>query len=526
MGDYSRYEKQFVALMGALERMDKRYFDEDGDLQGRKGTILHLIRDLRQFAVGQFYFFFYGFSGQEGYIKLNPSVSEIDPRVPIPPEHVLASIIDQIAADITIIQLAAEQYRLVSGDDAKSQKDALKVDCTEFDLLTVGNWLGNQAFWSDPKKDSVEDWGLKTVLTYLTDSVKVRVVPYAQVMLLGIPYSCKKDLRKLLAIPHEMGHFLFWYSHKQERKDLSMINKEWENIKQNDLSLNVREVFYKFSAQPEKPSWSEEIFADVFSVLVGGPLAILTAMDIALEHTTDDFQDLDSDDTHPTPLIRPVLMIKALAALARETAEKPFKRINSGLTPPVQDVAKELLVMWNGKLQERKVTIPQDLMHLAWDLNLLPDKYSAEKIVDTAVKALRHVYLELDGRQGKEWGWSNGAWENAQALQDNAENMLCTLLQDWFLQPDPFEEECLMKMLSNDDFQPIDRSPDLWRKWALEDKRYFEMPVAEMYAGEFESAMDPRNRPGQSWLPVFAAGGWDTHGPGGDPGHPYDLKKT
>ena len=54
-----------------------------------------------------------------------------------------------------------------------------------------------------------------------------------------------------------------------------------------------------------------------------------------------------------------------------------------------------------------------------------------------------------------------------------------------------------------------DTPPRLWKNWVTpKGKGYFEsFPEHEIYAGEFEIAMDPKNRPGNTWLPVFGASG-------------------
>ncbi len=533
MADYSRYKKQFDALMRVLNRMDTRYYVlSNAQLHNRRDTILHLIRTLRQFAVGQFYFFYHGFSDGKGeYPKLNAAISDGKP-VEFPPEHVLASILDQIAADITIIQLAADQRQLVS---LPGQRDSLLVTNTQLDLLTVGDRLGQMSSWAAVKPERVEDWGVKTVLTYLTDSVKVRIVPYSKVMLLGIPYSCMTDLRKLLSIPHEMGHFLFWYSYMQKRADLKVLDTGWD-VRTEDLWLNPREIFYKFIKKPRTEdklatqqtlSWDEEVFADVYSVLVGGPLAILTAMDAALEHSADAFDDLHSDDVHPTPLIRPVLMVKALS----EMTNPPFDRIPRDL-PQVKSVKDSLFDLWEQKLQERQVTTGKQQQIMDWNSSLSSDtdKYPVENLVRTAVRALTYVYQSLDQSSVAQWGLSSKkyqSWGTASDLE-----VLATKMVSEAIDVAPSLDEVRFEPISDELYledEPHDRSPELWRKWAIEGKRYFKnMPASEVYAGEFETAMDPKTRPNEPpyWLPVFGAGGWDTSGPCGNPGHPYDSKKT
>ncbi len=531
MADYSRYKDRFDALMSVLNRMDERYAElPNAELHYRQDTILNLIRTLRQFAEGQFFFFYHGFNGGNGkYPRLNPQISASNSSVEFPPEHVLTSILDQIAADITVIQLAAEQRRLVS---LPIQQPPLIVQGTEpkLDLLKVGDRLGTNAFWSPAKADRADDWGFKTVLTYLTDSVKVRVVPYSRVLLLGIPYSCKNDVRQLLAIPHEVGHFLFWYSFRQTADNLQRREGNWEGHAGN--LLNVRELFYAFSKKPSKPAWAEEIFADVYSVLVGGPLAILTAMDVALEHSTDAFQDFDSNDTHPTPLIRPVLMMQALLKLNAQSAgrfgrfskiqsSEDVRRIADELSPEkVRRIADELFALWQDKLQERHVTAFQGQKLSAQDFSLTPQEREVNALVDTAVRALVYAYGGLEENYGDPWGWSSKKfrdWSDAKGLETGGgEMVLAQINQTTEITGPTFDEVSTERYKEND---AHDIPPKLWQEWVTTNgKGYFEeFPEKEIYAGEYETAMDPKNRPGQSWLPVFGAGGWTTEGPCANP---------
>jgi hypothetical protein len=97
----------------------------------------------------------------------------------------------------------------------------------------------------------------------------------------------------LLAIPHEVGHFLFW----------------------NGLAPAVdgarpAPINNTLLAPPAKQTeritgWEEEIFADIISCLIGGPLTALSIQDLMRGETGARF--FDDHGTHPLPAIRPLL---------------------------------------------------------------------------------------------------------------------------------------------------------------------------------------------------------------------------
>jgi hypothetical protein len=53
-----------------------------------------------------------------------------------------------------------------------------------------------------------------TAITYTWTTNTSRVIPYADVALIGLPISVLGNQEDVLAIPHEVGHFLFWNGKK------------------------------------------------------------------------------------------------------------------------------------------------------------------------------------------------------------------------------------------------------------------------------------------------------------------------
>ena len=514
-----------------------------GMLKTDKEIVLNLLRDLSQFAHGQFKFFYDGFkaaeedSNQSHHLVLMSETYGDSKVVQFPPHHVLSNILDQMHEDLTTIRLLAQQRTW----EVKFKENPTPNMISQIDwkLFKDADALAQNALWppqtSQNKIRGGIDLDLGTAITYVAETIKIRVLPYSKIALIGMPYKCLNDKLAYLSIPHEIGHFLYWYSYTQREENLETLGPIWKKHARRRLS--VRELFYPFNFQSPRAEWGEEIFADVYGVLVGGPLSILTAMDLALEYNARKFSNFhDEHDPHPTPLIRPILMIKALVALNRSAGLFNVSREN------LDTAVVELLNCWRNILVTRGVLTPrypttgkkEDLdisrvdfasaeienqvrENVAWDTLDLDLAFPAEALVQKAINALAFAFRGLDARE-EGWGWSSNEFAEMPDKQASS------TMEQLYMEATERIEKVIIKARGTpsklkdeliEGTSIMTPSEDtLWDKWVI-DKGYFEsLPATgRMYAGEFPKDMDPRNRPNGTWLPVFGAGGWDTHGP-------------
>jgi hypothetical protein len=130
------------------------------------------------------------------------------------------------------------------------------------------------------------------LITYFQKNVSIRVIPYASVALIGIPYTTINASKDFLAIPHEVGHYLYWKG---------IVNG---HTIQQELSISV----------PKNPAWCfdwlEETFADVYGCLIAGPTIALSFQDLQLRRTPKEF--IKNDEEHPVPILRPNIYNKVL----------------------------------------------------------------------------------------------------------------------------------------------------------------------------------------------------------------------
>ncbi|MFZ4656088.1 MAG: hypothetical protein ACOYNY_03705 [Caldilineaceae bacterium] len=289
----------------------------------RQATLLRLLTQLEKFSTSHFDFFDKGFTppvklaiptGQEG----------------VSAQYVFGTIIDQLAHDISIFERIEAQRRTAQVAATLRIAD-----------LVAYHALGHVSHLLKKKEEEEE---ASTVLTYLQKAPDVRVIPYAPVALIGIPRTChplrpvttpvgtvQGLARDLLAIPHELGHHLYW------------------NGVQSDSDGEPLRLYRGGDAEPAQQPvwflrWLEEIFADVLTCVIGGPLAALGMQELQLQARNDWL--LVDNGVHPVPAFRTYIYIAALAAMH------------------MNNTATQLRKRWQQKLTARQLVLPDcDPLH-------------------------------------------------------------------------------------------------------------------------------------------------------------------
>jgi hypothetical protein len=258
----------------------------------RKSAFIKLVAALGTFGKKQFNFFFEGFGFE------NNTDQTLEKALQYPPEFVLKRLIDQVAHDIWVIETAIKQREDSSKVAALKQADLLAFRALE-PVLGDGRLLAANS----------------TVITYFQKVPAVRILPYANVALIGIPYSANltgqidknSPIRDLLAIPHEVGHYVFWRG-KMNGERLHIL------LQQQLLQAGL----------PQYEHWLEEIFADVYGCLIAGSVFALSAQDIQLDNMPI---RLTADDRrHPAAVLRPYLSIAVLESEAGNATANTLKR--------------------------------------------------------------------------------------------------------------------------------------------------------------------------------------------------------
>lgn len=236
-----------------------------------------------------------------GFFNTNFAGGHLTPSADFPEEHVYRIIIDQAQSDLEVIQRAAEQ----------------RLSLTSSSMLTI---LGQADYLAQDIIDAAVACSLleenTRAITYFQKSASVRVLPYARLALVGIPYTCLDEPRDLLSIPHEIGHYVFWHG---RAKPLSPGAEERNIISAQDHVsyelISSALAGLKSLMTPKSPAfadwafvWLEELFADLFGFLMSGPAAALTAQEMAVSRSRSEL--ITSDNDHPVPVLRPYAHLK------------------------------------------------------------------------------------------------------------------------------------------------------------------------------------------------------------------------
>lgn len=229
----------------------------------RINTIMVTIECLKQFGHTQYGFFRKSF--------LNDIETDN-----FPAENAIAATLDQISYDIAVLEKAATQ-RMGATDVLK------KADYLAYEAIRP---LLPQAIENEEDRNLVlrED---TTVLTYFQKSASVRIIPYAPIVLVGIPFTCLSTSIDFLAIPHEVGHYIY-------RHSLLKVNAFNEFLEGSDFDELTK-------------SWFEEIFSDIYGALIAGPVIGLSFQDLQMNKTIKDFYTDDGE--HPLSILRPYIYI-------------------------------------------------------------------------------------------------------------------------------------------------------------------------------------------------------------------------
>lgn len=248
---------------------------------------LSLLESLKRFADEGFSFFLDGY-----YSKNNLPVTADSP-----PRSVMRTLVNQVSEDLGLIQDAVNQRRRLDGR-------ATLQSCT----VAMADQLSRMALGLAVDAGYLPSETI--VITYLAKSIRARLVPYSDALLISVAYASMHSLdsdhpsRDFLAIPHEIGHHLFWNGR----------HPETQNMLRDELLHNAANAGMK--ADDWRLNWLEEMFADTYALLLAGPVIILDFQDMLDDDMSSHFRE--DTDKHPIPEVRPFIQTEILRRLKDE----------------------------------------------------------------------------------------------------------------------------------------------------------------------------------------------------------------
>jgi hypothetical protein len=270
----------------------------------RAKTLRGLLVCLQRFGEKQLGFFLNGFT-QDGALVEHPLYSA---------EYALDVTHNQIGYDLDVI-LRAYHHRTHRISPVGQAVTSMRQRLHDADLAAQQSL--------QPALDVGLLMQQSTAVTYYQKSPSIRVIPYAPVALIGIPFSAASEPRDYASIAHEVGHYVFWrrpkYSDGQIR-DFNYLDRSRRILGAEPPTNELLGVI---------DPWLEEIFADLYGCLVAGPLAGFTMVEMARRLPgTRWFED---DGAHPPPALRSIVYQACLRLMAESATGDALERITDAM---------------------------------------------------------------------------------------------------------------------------------------------------------------------------------------------------
>ncbi len=231
----------------------------------------------------------------------------------LPPVHRIRDCFHQFTIDFEIIQSAIQQRRWVQVLPER------ELGNFQAGSLVITDKLAAMAL--APFQHLLSDSSHIIPITYFTKTIHIRQLPYTdQFVLVGLTYDLTSSVGsslpggelnnqedtpifELMAIPHEVGHFL--YHHARLVKDKTVTTFA-------DMNRQFKDHPYH--------RWCEEIFADLYGCMIAGTFTVLGLQ--ALLAAGDKDRVLLDDEDHPTPILRPYFLSEMLRILSSQEPDQ------------------------------------------------------------------------------------------------------------------------------------------------------------------------------------------------------------
>lgn len=298
----------------------------------------------------------------------------------VAPLHLFRRCFEHVATDHEIIRQAIAQRRQ-NRDLENNFLSAHPVELLITDKLAIKAVAPFQHLLLDHKNGQDD----LAIITYLSERTHIHLVPYTkQFILIGVSYDrvppaasifddeefIGKNLYafELMAIPHEVGHYVFQHG-KVDGRTFSELSEKFEG-----------NPYYR---------WCEEIFADVYSCIVAGPLAAISMQ--ALLMSIDKERAWKDDEEHPTPVLRIFIFAEILYRLKQIKGERyPFENVVNKLD---SDWSRILALWGYGSVEQSEGRPVRVYLHDNSGLHL--DQIVNVKRVMKAIQPIVLDYVEI-----------------------------------------------------------------------------------------------------------------------------------
>lgn len=463
--DRSYWQQRWFALNDVITTVEVHILDGQTTLRPRLMRLL--LRQLASFGEKQFYFLYDGLRAAgaaherfPGRLESLAAIPQTSPYAKYRLDYdasgyILRATLSKIATDLAAIKQRREQQFT---SEVLARRKLIE-------SWSIGDLLAFDAL----RRLAGTDQEQATVYTYLDRSPRIRIIPYAPVAFVGLPFTCVGAQRDFVVIPHEVAHYHYWKSKSN--------GKFWREV--------VEEVFQAVGLPDDSPirPWGEEIFADVVGCLIGGPVVALAMQDAMLEVIDKPF--VTYNETYPTPCLRPFIHLATLEKLNQQGAA-------------YQKLAQQWAAVW----EDRNVADSHELQNTepqadtAWPLPRLAFEPPPIRQLGTVKEQLYLVVHELVERLPASL---TDPWvADLTAGQE---------LDDLYRTFDAVVDAKRQELAAAPDFGSPDPDESTLQTW----QSLFSWDRFVEELGYDSSAATTGH---QIWLEIFEADGWTTEGPG------------
>lgn len=290
------WNKRWESTKELIGILKKKAATIGADNYRTKEKIITMLEHLEAFADAHYTFFRDGFDSNNVSYEFEPHYFDNAKEQKFgkfPLEYVLRQVIQRVYDDIVRIEDVIQQRILHATTPANL-------------VLTTADRLAKNALLL-AKETGLVDENL-TVLTYFSKGASVRVIPYTSLCLVAVPFTAVDNPEDYLAIPHEIGHYV--YNRAYPHRD-------------TPLGTELRDVFPQNVKYLD--NWKEELFADIYGCLVGGTAMAIDFQNMQFERSEKEF--IADNGKHPVPYLRPYVYLATLKAKGYVEEAKALEKI-------------------------------------------------------------------------------------------------------------------------------------------------------------------------------------------------------
>lgn len=341
------------------------------------------------------------------------------------------------------------------------------------------------------------------VMCYLEKNVRIRLVPYDDTVLIRIAATSfwkrggETPSEDLLAILHEIGHHLYWNG---------KVPGSAQYIYQ--LLADKMKMVGIHNPKDWRRRWLEEIFADAYALLQGGPVVVYNFQEMLAEDLPNHFKE--DVDKHPIPEIRPLIQAKLLGKYQNDSGNPLYSAIHDQLDQAWQEtIGKDPLQQTYHIHHHHEPMTGQEILQ------------TLDGLLDKIAEVLQPLYSAIISNEDA-FTRQPGIWSK-DSVKNNELHALYTQFAHAATAKHIQKETIWGTFFANTEtahleIAAIGETDDAILRFLSE--RFSSTPKTFDERVEELTGKKPSEHTDDDWIDIFLSRGWSTEGPDADPtGH-------